>query len=143
VTAQSSIVLIIDNDLAFVFWLGEILASAGYEPYPAQDVPQARQLLSNLPGPPALVIVNTCFPGAAAFLRAVRQSIGGLQAIGISDPSSDPSSVPSSVPSSGGGEFSESIQTVPRPTCFGGISVSEWLNLIERVLSRRKGAAAG
>jgi DNA-binding NtrC family response regulator len=139
VTAQSSIVLIIDNDLAFVFWLGEILARAGYEPYPAQDVPQARQLLSSLPGPPALVIVNTCFPGAAAFLRAVRQSIGGLQAIGISDPASDPSSVPSSR----GGEFSESIQTVPRPTCFGGISVSEWLNLIERVLSRRKGAAAG
>ena len=127
---QSSIVLIIDNDLAFVFWLGETLVRAGYQPYPAKDVRQARRLLSRLPKPPALVIVNTYFPGAAAFLRAVQQSIIGLEAIGISDPSTR------------GGELSESIQTAPRPTRLDG-SVSEWLNLVERVLSRRNGAAAG
>jgi hypothetical protein len=34
-------VLIIDNDLGFMFWLGQILSEAGYAVLPAKSAPEA------------------------------------------------------------------------------------------------------
>ncbi|HKE24889.1 MAG TPA: hypothetical protein VKB88_21150 [Bryobacteraceae bacterium] len=41
-------VLIIDGDLGFVFWLGKLLADAGYQALPAKGFSEANALLDEM-----------------------------------------------------------------------------------------------
>ena len=65
-------VLILDDDLGFVFWLGEALTVAQFQPIPAQSVATAERLLRTLKIKVGLLIVNPAVPGAAEFARALR-----------------------------------------------------------------------
>jgi hypothetical protein len=66
-------VLILDDDLGFVFWLGEALVSAGYEAVPAVGVPDAKGRTGTFHFTPDLVIANPTLAGVAEFTRALRQ----------------------------------------------------------------------
>jgi DNA-binding NarL/FixJ family response regulator len=67
-------ILIIDDDLGFVFWLGPVLAHAGYEVLPAKGFSDASTLLSELNAKIDLLIVNPSLPGVADFVSALRRS---------------------------------------------------------------------
>jgi DNA-binding response OmpR family regulator len=67
-------VLIVDADLGFVFWLGRVLADAGYQALPAKGFSEASALLSELKAEIDVLILNTSLPGAADFVKAFRRS---------------------------------------------------------------------
>ncbi len=56
-------VLIVDDDLAFLWWLGEVFAEAGYQAAPALDCRQALVLLKQLDLDLDLLVVNPKLAG--------------------------------------------------------------------------------
>lgn len=67
-------VLIIDTDLGFVFWLGRVLGEAGHQVLPAKGLPEASELLDELNPEIHLVVVSPSLPGAADFANGLRRS---------------------------------------------------------------------
>jgi hypothetical protein len=79
-------VLIIDNDLGFVFWLGQALDAAGYETLPAKGITEAVSLLAELKVRIDVLIVRCTLNGAGDFARAFRASQKGyLKTIALVD----------------------------------------------------------
>jgi hypothetical protein len=74
-------VLIIDPDLGFVFWLGQMLLAAGYDALPAKGVPEATALLAELGVAVDLLIVNPALAGAPHFVEELRRSKGDLKVL--------------------------------------------------------------
>jgi len=67
-----SAVLLIDEDLAFGFWLAKALDLAGYEAYPARNVPDAITLLSEMQMEPRVLILGGASAGADALVALCR-----------------------------------------------------------------------
>lgn len=77
-------ILIVDNDLRFVFWLCQVLDAAGYETVPATGVPEAVAALAELDIWVDLLMVRRALPGADAFAAELRSSQRGrLKAIAL------------------------------------------------------------
>ncbi len=66
--------LIVDHDLGFLFWLGDVLSAAGYFAYPAESAAGAESLLSKLPGGIDLAIVNPALAKAGSLVRTLSSS---------------------------------------------------------------------
>jgi DNA-binding response OmpR family regulator len=68
-------ILIVDNDLGFVFWLGAVLIAADYQPWPACSPSDAITLLSRRPLVRLdLLIVNASLPGASKLITHFRRT---------------------------------------------------------------------
>ncbi|MBZ5653508.1 MAG: hypothetical protein LAO18_23865 [Acidobacteriia bacterium] len=78
---MNKIVLLIDSDLGFVFWLGRTLAEVGYEAFPAKSVPDAFKLLDELQLPVSLLIVRDSLPGIADLIAELRYLQNDLKVI--------------------------------------------------------------
>ena len=77
-------ILIVDNDLGFVFWLGEVLAGANYQPWPACSVSEALPIMDRkLLIPLDLLIVNPSLPGASHLIAHSRRSQAELKVIAL------------------------------------------------------------
>ena len=63
-------ILILDTDLGFVFWLGEILTQAGYRAVPAQSIKEATSLMRRLKTLADLLIVSPAVHGAAEWMQS-------------------------------------------------------------------------
>jgi DNA-binding response OmpR family regulator len=74
-------VLILDDDLAFLLWVAEPLADAGFEPIPALNVREAERMLQALSSPIDLVILNPVLPGVHEFSQKLRGVQGGTSPI--------------------------------------------------------------
>jgi len=57
-------VLVADDDIAFVFWLGAVLAEAGYQVVPATNCAQVLSRMNKLKGKVDVVILNPALRGA-------------------------------------------------------------------------------
>ena len=73
-------VLIVDNDLGFIFWLGAALVGAGYRPWPACSPSDAisvanRKPLSRL----HLLVVNASLPGVSKLIAHLRRTQAHLR----------------------------------------------------------------
>ena len=79
-------VLIVDDDLGFLFWLGHALGAAGFESLPATSVEDARRLLEELRVPLDLLIANPALPRIPAFVTAVHSSQAYLKVISLAAP---------------------------------------------------------
>jgi DNA-binding response OmpR family regulator len=66
-------VLILDEDLSYVFWLGRVLIDAGYQAWPARSGSDAAFLIKELGIQLDLLIVNLSACGAVAFLDNQRR----------------------------------------------------------------------
>lgn len=66
-------ILILDDDLGFVFWLGQSLVSPQFRPFPAPSVAQAKKLLRMLAAGLDILIVNPELDGALEFALDLRQ----------------------------------------------------------------------
>jgi DNA-binding response OmpR family regulator len=57
-------ILIVDDDLGLVFWLGILLADSGHAALPAKDTRKAVQLLESFDLGVAALVINPVLPGA-------------------------------------------------------------------------------
>src|SRR5579871_3913866 len=77
-------VLIVDADLGFVFWLGRVLAEAGYDPLPAKSIHDAAQLLGYRSGPPPdLLVMSTHATRSRSFVAHLRTMNPELRVISL------------------------------------------------------------
>jgi hypothetical protein len=66
-------VLIVDPDLGFLLWLGQLLADANYRSLPALTVQAATTLIAKLNLTVDLLIIDPTVAGANAFVRTMRR----------------------------------------------------------------------
>ena len=76
-------ILLIDNDLAFIFWLGQALDKSGCEAFPAKSVPDAIKLADELHLSIDLLIVNCSLLDSADLISSLRQRWGYVKIIGL------------------------------------------------------------
>jgi response regulator RpfG family c-di-GMP phosphodiesterase len=79
-------ILLVDSDLGFTFWLGQLLDQAGYEAFPAKSVADAIQLLDQLKFQINLLVLNPALEGAASFASVLRRSQPHIRIVAVHDP---------------------------------------------------------
>jgi len=90
VAAAVKNVLIVDNDLGFVFWLGQALDAAGYDTLPAKGVREAVTLLSEIHVKIDVLMVRSSLPGAEEFAAELRWAQRGhLKTIALLEENDD------------------------------------------------------
>ena len=78
-------ILIVDNDLGFLVWLGLALAKQGFVTIPAMGAEAAQQAVEDLSLTIDLVIVNFEIQEAMEFIRRLKRSSENLKVIAIED----------------------------------------------------------
>ena len=76
-------ILIVEDDLGFIFWLGGALAAADYQPWPACGVSEATEFVGKAAIPVDLLIVNPSLPGVSKLVAVLRRSQGELKVIAL------------------------------------------------------------
>jgi hypothetical protein len=76
-------ILIVDRDLGFVFWLGQILDAAGYVAVPAKGVADAAEIVATLRLPVDVLIAPAVERGVGEFMEKLRFSSPDLQVIAL------------------------------------------------------------
>ena len=86
-TSHSAVktVLVIDDDLGFLFWIGKTLEHAEYNVIPAVSTAKAHSLLSALALAPDLLIINPVLPDSADFIDILRRDSPGLRVMAAVD----------------------------------------------------------
>ena len=69
-------ILLLDDDLGFLFWIAKALEPLGHQVVPADTVSQAAKLTRRLKSAIDLLIVNPDVPGALEFTETLRQREG-------------------------------------------------------------------
>ncbi len=129
-TAQPApTVWIVDDDLGFVWWLGEMFTEAGCRALPALDVEQAASLMGRLKVGIDVIVVNPELPGVDALLQSLHRANRHLKVVTIGPPDLASPSLPVHA-------------TLARPSALEPISRPEWLQKVRRLLREMKAAAA-
>jgi DNA-binding NarL/FixJ family response regulator len=121
-------ILILDDDLGFVFWLGHLLDAAGYSTLPAKSIYDGAILVQQLGLSVSVLIVNLGMAGRLDFTAALRQSPRrgaalGTRVVGILNDPSDDADL-------------QGVHAVRvRPSILNEAAKVEWLQSIQRVLS--------
>jgi CheY-like chemotaxis protein len=77
-------ILIVDNDLGFIFWLGAALIGAGYQAWPATSRSEAISVASRKPlARLDLLIVNVSLPGASKLIAHFRSTQSQLKVMAV------------------------------------------------------------
>lgn len=72
-TPAGPTVLVVDEDVGFIWWLAELLAEDGYRSIPALGCRQALSLIKSSDGAVELALVNPRLRGATRLIAALRQ----------------------------------------------------------------------
>lgn len=122
-------VWIVDDDLGFVWWLGEIFTEAGCRALPALNCEQAISLLKKLNVGIDLLVVNPHLPGVSKMLHILGRAHRNLKIVAIAKASQ---------------ELTAAIHqqaNLERPSASDSISRPEWLNKVRRLLKEVTAAA--
>jgi DNA-binding NtrC family response regulator len=115
--------LIVDDDLGFVWWLGELLHEAGYGAIPATRAVDAIPLVKSLKIKIDLAFVNPSLPGAERMIEHLAAE-GPIKVVVISE----------------GSELSagriRAHAILERPSGWEVFSRQEWLRKLRRILRR-------
>ena len=122
----SKTVLIMDRDLGFVFWLGQILDSAGYQALPAKSSVDAIALQNELHLEIDLLILNPSLEGGCEFAETVRRSQEHLKIMAALDEQEDPNTAVMADASR------------HKPSVRDRVSKLEWLAVIEQVFATHR-----
>ena len=118
-------VLIIDDDLGFVLWLGQVFHEMGYHPIPALNARQAGRLTKELDLKIAVVVVNSQLPGVGRLIDALSHANSApLKIILIRDPDA---SATISI---------RAHAILDRPSGWEPVSQNVWLRRLYRVLKQ-------
>lgn len=119
---------IVDDDLGFVWWLGEIFTQAGCRALPALSCAEAAALMKKLGIEPDLIVLNLDLPGIADLLHYVQRTRRHVKIVGIGPP---PFGVPVRVHA-----------TLERPSGIEPVSRLDWLKRVRKLLKSAEIAAA-
>jgi CheY-like chemotaxis protein len=116
-------VLIADDDLGFVCWLGQILHRVGIQTLPARNGLEAIDLLREIPVRVDAVVINPAVPGAAAVVAQLRSTQEDVAVVGVMESADEHAfALPGEVVS------------LPRPLRLDDEWVACWVQGIYRVL---------
>jgi hypothetical protein len=115
-------VLIVDNDLGFVCWLGDLFNEIGSRPLPALSCEHAAALMKRLGIEPDLIVFNPRLPGVDGMLQNLIRQDPHIELVSIGPPS-EALAVPI-----------HASATVERPSAGEPISRVEWLEKVRRLL---------
>jgi hypothetical protein len=118
-------VLIVNRDLGFVFWLGQVLTKAGYQTLPAKSCADGSELISRLNLGIDILVVSNSLASAGVFADALRQSQRRLKVIAVLGAGEEPISA-----------FSGADATQRPPGWVDEGSETEWLKTIKGVSAR-------
>ena len=77
-------ILIVDNDLGLIYWLGDALIHADYQPWPACSVADAITVVGRKPLVPLdLLIVNPSLPGISRLISLYRRNLPNLKVMAL------------------------------------------------------------
>ena len=121
-------VLIVDDNVGFLFWLGEVLAGANYQPWPASSSADAGKILkSRRLARLDLLVVNPSLRGVSSFIARLRRTRPTLKVLAV-DPLND-----------------KQLRGVnawhARPNRADVSARQEWLREVGRIFSTQKRAA--
>jgi hypothetical protein len=116
--------LIVDDDLGFLLWLGEMLTESGYQAVPALQCRQALTLVKKLALPIDLLVLNPELRGAKRTIDVLAAEHPRLRVVLIRDPST---------PCPG---LDSNHATLERPSAWEPISRPQWVTKIRKVLLR-------
>ena len=120
--------LIVDDDVAFVLWLGELFSESGYQAFPALQFSEALTLAKTLTAPVDVLVANPKLSGAARAIDTLKIAQPALRVLLIRDPADDGSTAPSD------------HATLARPSAWEPISKEHWMMKIRNVLMRLSAA---
>jgi DNA-binding NtrC family response regulator len=123
-------VWIVDNDLGFVWWLGEVFTEAGCRTLPALSCDQALALIKSLNVGIDLLIVNPQLPGVIKMLEILGRAYPNLKVVAIGNASKG---LPAAL---------RPQASLERPSASDSISRSDWLKKVRRLLKEVAAAAA-
>lgn len=116
-------ILIIDDDVGFLWWLGELFNEIGYRSIPALNCKEALALVRNLSGGVDLLVINPALKGVAALVRILNR-VQRPKIVLIHESSAK------TIP------LVEAAAILERPTGWGPVSRQEWRQKVSRVLSQ-------
>ncbi len=117
VRATVTNILLVDSDLGFTFWLGQLLDQAGYEAFPAKSVADAIQLLDQLKFQIDLLVLNPAVAGAVSFAAVLRHAHPQIKIVAVHDPEL-------------AGDWSEMDASRPKAHRTDDVARNEWLSFI-------------
>lgn len=123
-------VLIVDEDVGFISWLGEIFSEAGYRALPALSCHQAVSLIKKLKLDVDVIAVNQRLRGISWAIGTLSSAKRPLKIVLIRNPAVDAIEV---IPSHA---------ILERPSGWDPISRADWLRKIRRVLKQVEARAA-
>jgi DNA-binding NtrC family response regulator len=123
-------VWIVDNDLGFVWWLGEVFTEAGCRTLPALSCEQALALMKSLDVGIDLLVVNPQLPGILKMLQLLSRAHPNLKIVAIGNASAALSAA-----------FHPQA-SLERPSASDSISRPDWLKKVRRLLREVASAAA-
>jgi hypothetical protein len=148
VTARpcSALTLIIDHDLGFVMWLGEVFNELGCQAVPALHCRQGLALAKRLELPITTLLVNPELPGATRTVKALAAANPGMRIILIRDSAAQP--VPCNadnrihviadhgVAKQANPKGIQTRLTLERPSPWEPISRTEWVARVGQLLAK-------
>lgn len=117
--------LIVDDDVAFILWLGEMFTESGYQAIPALHCRQALTLVKKLALRIDVLVVNPELRGAARAMKVLASEHPRLRVVLIRDPSAP-----------GPVLVDSNHATLDRPSAWEPISRPQWVTKIRKVLLR-------
>jgi hypothetical protein len=123
-------VLIVDEDLGFVGWLGELFSEAGYRALPALNCSQAVSLIEKFKLDVDVIAVNEGLAGVAGMIGLLRRDHRPLKIVVIRNPAGEGlAEIPAHA-------------TLDRPSGWEPISRPDWLKKVLSVLEQAEAKAA-
>jgi DNA-binding NtrC family response regulator len=82
---SATAILIVDDDLGFLVWLGLTLASGGFATVPATTASQAGEVIHQLRITINLAVVNLNLPGVPEFCASLKSQTPSIKLIAIQE----------------------------------------------------------
>jgi len=118
----SAVALIVDHDLGFVMWLGQIFTELGYQAVPALHCRQALALTERFDLPIAILLVDPQLRGADRMIHMLVAANPDVRLVLIRDAAADQIDI-------------AARQTLERPSPGEAISRPDWVAKIRKLLS--------
>jgi len=132
----SSLVLIVDRDLGFLMWLGELFTELGFQAVPALQCRHALQLAGRLELSITTLVVNPDLPGAQRMVQSLLASNPGARVILIRDSAAAGDSGRARDRSPANPATIQAESTLERPAPWERISRPDWLARVRKALMR-------
>jgi hypothetical protein len=120
-SAHTPVVLIVDEDLGFVWWLGQIFSQAGCQVVPTLSSDQTLSLARDLNLKVDVVVVNPELSGISELIQAL-SSTRRPKVVAIRDHDSNVRVA------------LQAQATLERPSGWGPVSEKEWLGCVRRLV---------